>query len=187
MEFKVTEVSNGFIIEDKKGDKAVITLASLTKKSETPITSKPEVSANSDAILSIVADKEGRNWVRVQALGEDFVVATEDVNDRNNMTYDEAMKELKSAGVDTFDRKQGMIIAIYIERINTLLKEAGGKPFAKDWYVSKELWRPVGSSADCYGSRAWYFHGHSGCFSTVYRYYGGFRSRPVLAFSAVQN
>lgn len=187
MEFKVTEVSNGFIIEDKKGDKAVITLASLTKKSETPITSKPEVSANSDAILSIVADREGRNWVRVQALGEDFVIATEDINNRDDMTYDEAMKELKSAGVDTFDRKQGLIIAIYIECINALLEKAGGKPFAKDLYVSKELWRPVDSSADYNGYYTWYFNGGLGCFYNADRYFGSFRSRPVLAFSAVQN
>lgn len=187
MEFSIKEAINGIIIEDKKGDKAVFTFASMQKRNEAPKPTPEQVWANRDAVISIVADKEGRNWVRVEALGEDFCIATEDINDRNNMTYDEAMKELKEAGLDTFDRKQGFIIAIYIEQINAKLKEAGGKPFAKDWYVSKELWRPVGSSADYHGSYTWFFDGGHGCFDLTNRYNGTFRSRPVLAYRALVN
>lgn len=140
---------------------------------------------NQDAVLSIV-EKDGQKWVRVQALGEDFIIATEDINDRDDMTYDEAMEELKEAGLDTFDRKQCFIIAIYAERINELLQEAGGKPFEKDWYVSKELWRPIGSSADSSGYTSWYFNGDTGIVNYDYRYYGNFRCRPVLAYTPSQ-
>lgn len=187
MEFSITEAMNGFIIEDKNGDKAVFTFARMQKSNDAPKPTPEQVSANSDAVISIIADKKGRNWVRVEALGEDFCIATEDINDRDNMTYDEAMEELKEVGVDTFDRKQGLIIAIYIEQINAKLKEAGGKPFAKDWYVSKELWRPVGSSADCDAYRAWCFNGGNGCFYYGNRSSSTFRSRPVLAYNALLN
>lgn len=136
---------------------------------------------NQDAVLSIV-EKDGNKWVRVQALGEDFIIATEDINDRNNMTYDEAMSELKELGLDTFNRKQGLIITIYINEINEKLVEAGGKKFAKDWYVSKELWRPVGC-ADYNGYYSWCFGGVSGCFYYNNRYTGRFRCRPVLAYT----
>ena len=40
-----------------------------------------------------------------------------------------------------------------------------------------------GSSADCNGAYTWYFSGDYGCFDIRTRYYGGFRSRPVLALS----
>ena len=141
-----------------------------------------EQNINQDAVLSIV-EKDGNKWVRVQALGEDFIIATEDINDRNDMTYDEAMSELKELGLDTFNRMQGFLIAIYIEEINKALEEAGGKKFAKDWYVSSELWRPVGSCADCNGGYSWYFYGYSGCFYSIIRYNGNFRCRPVLAYT----
>lgn len=136
---------------------------------------------NQDAVLSIV-EKEGNKWVRVQALGEDFIIATEDIKDRNDMTYDEAMSELKELGLDTFNRKQGLIIAIYINEINDLLEKAGGYKFKRYWYVSNELWRPVGC-ADCYGYGSWYFYGSSGCFDDSDRCGGSFRCRPVLAYT----
>ena len=137
---------------------------------------------NQDAVLSIV-EKDGNKWVRVQALGEDFIIATEDINDRNDMTYDEAMSELKGVGLDTFNRKQGLIIAIYINEINDLLEKAGGKKFDRDWYISSELWRPVGSCADYNGNFSWFFNGNDGCFNGDGRYNGYFRCRPVLAYT----
>lgn len=140
---------------------------------------------NQDAVISIITDNNNNKWVRVEALGEDFCIATEDLNDRDNMTYDEAMEELKEVGLDTFNRKQGFIIAIYIETINAKLKEAGGKEFERDWYTSNELWKPVGR-ADYIGYYSWYFLGNGGCFNYDYRYYGGFRCRPVLAYASLK-
>ena len=140
---------------------------------------------NQDAVISIITDNNNHKWVRVEALGEDFCIATEDLNDRDNMTYDEAMEELKEIGLDTFNRKQGFIIAIYIETINAKLKEAGGKEFERDWYTSNELWKPVGC-ADYYGYNSWYFDGYSGCFDYYGRYSGLFRCRPVLAYASLK-
>lgn len=138
---------------------------------------------NKDARISIVTKRsDGSKWVRVEALGEDFCIAPKDINDRNDMTYDEAMKALEAAGVTTFDKKQGLLLAIYIEQINAKLTEAGGDAFKKDWYVSRELWKPVGC-ADCNASNSWYFYGSYGSFDYDYRYYGFFRSRPFLAYA----
>lgn len=140
---------------------------------------------NQDAVISIITDNNNHKWVRVEALGEDFCIATEDLNDRDNMTYDEAMEELKEVGLDTFNRKQGFIIAIYIETINAKLKEAGGKEFERDWYTSNELWKPVGC-ADYNGYNSWFFNGLSGCFLNCNRYNGSFRCRPVLAYASLK-
>lgn len=140
---------------------------------------------NQDAVISIITDNNNHKWVRVEALGEDFCIATEDLNDRDNMTYDEAMEELKEIGLDTFNRKQGFIIAIYIETINAKLKEAGGKEFERDWYTSNELWKPVGC-ADFDGYVSWFFNGGIGCFSSGSRYGGYFRCRPVLAYASLK-
>lgn len=151
---------------------------------------QPADTTNPDATITIV-ERNGEKWVRVQALGEDFVIAPKDLKDGNcvmvDRDYDTLMKRLKELNLDTFDRKQGLIIAIYAEQINDKLIEAGGNKFAADWYVSKELWHPVGSSADYCGDSSWYFGGRSGCFGGNLRYRGYFRSRPVLAYSAFQN
>lgn len=140
---------------------------------------------NQDAVISIITDNNNHKWVRVEALGEDFCIATEDLNSRDDMTYDEAMKELKEVGLDTFNRKQGFIIAIYIETINAKLKEAGGKEFERDWYTSNELWKPVGC-ADFNGATSWCFYGSNGCFGNYGRCIGVFRCRPVLAYASLK-
>lgn len=151
---------------------------------------QPTNTVNPDATITIV-ERNGEKWVRVQALGEDFVIAPKDLEDGKGVMvdrdYDTLMKRLKELNLDTFDRKQGLIIAIYAEQINDKLIEAGGNKFAEDWYVSKELWHPVGSSADFFGNHSWCFNGYCGCFNNYYRYGGYFRSRPVLAYSAFQN
>jgi hypothetical protein len=140
--------------------------------------------ANCPATISIV-DFKGARWVRVQALGEDFVVAPEDLDDgADHFSFDSAQEKLKELELATFNRKQGFIIATLIEEINAKLVEAGGDKFAEDVYVSSELWKPVGSCADCGGGGSWCFDGYVGCFGVNGRYYGGFRCRPVLAYTA---
>lgn len=152
---------------------------------------QPVAITNPDATITIV-ERNGEKWVRVQALGEDFVIAPKDLEDsRGVMTdrdYDTLMKRLKELNLDTFDRKQGLIIAIYAEQINVKLIEAGGNKFAVDWYVSKELWHPIGRPGDFNGDYVWYFNGYSGCFIDIERCNDDFRSRPVLAYKvAFQN
>ena len=131
-----------------------------------------------------IVDHNNEKWVRVQAMGEDFIIAPHDLDGgKDDFDYDTAIARLKELGLDTFNRMQGFIIATLIEEINAKLVEAGGDKFAEDIYVSSELWRPVGSSADCDGYNAWYFPGTYGCFYSSSRYYSYFRSRPVLAYS----
>lgn len=143
---------------------------------------------NADADISIVENAKGMKGVRMQALGEDFVICPKDLDGgKDTFSYDSATARLKELGLDTFNRKQGFIIAIYIEEINAKLVEVGGDKFAHDVYVSNELWHPVGSSADCGGRYAWCFGGSFGVLDNRYRYGGIFRSRPVLAYSAFLN
>ena len=133
--------------------------------------------------LSII-EREGKNWVRVQVMNEDFIITPHDLdNGKDDFDYDTAMQRLKELGLDTFNRKQGFIITTLIEEINAKLVEAGGDEFAGDRYVCSELWRPVGSSADYNGGYTWCFDGRNGCFTNCSRYYSYFRSRPVLAYS----
>lgn len=144
--------------------------------------------AEQNADISIVENAKGLKGVRVQALGEDYVICPKDLDGgKDNFSYDSAKKRLKELGLDTFNRKQGFIIAIYIEEINAKLGEVGGDKFARDVYVSNELWHPVGSSAYYLGDYTWYFSGDYGVLFSNDRYYGNFRCRPVLAYSAFQN
>ena len=150
-----------------------------------------QATSNPDAVVSIIVHN-GEKMVRVQALAEDFVIALHDLKDAEGNVmkecdYDTLMARLKELNLDTFNRKQGFIIATCIEAINAKLVEAGGDKFDADWYVSSELWRPVGSSADYGGYYTWYFYGNVGCFSYNLRYYGYFRSRPVLAYFTIQH
>ena len=132
--------------------------------------------------ISIV-DHKNEKWVRVQAMGEDFIIATHDLdNGKNNFNYLTANARLKEFGRDTFNRKQGFIIATLIEEINAKLAKAGGDKFAKDFYVSSELWRPVGSSADYNGDYTWSVDCNTGCFFNLNRN-SHFRSRAVINYT----
>lgn len=138
---------------------------------------------NKPATISIV-EHDNEKWVRVEALGEDFIIAPHDLDGgKSDFSFDSARERLKELGLDTFNRLRGFIIAIYIEEINETLEEAGGDKFARDWYISSELWHPVGV-ADYYSNLSWYFDGSSGCFSSNTRYLSIFRCRPVLAYNA---
>ena len=137
---------------------------------------------NQDATISIV-DYKGEKWVRVEALGEDFIIAPRDLDDSKEFDYDGAMARLKELGLDTFNRKQGFIIATYADEINAKLKEIGGDPMDKYCYVSKELWKPAGSVGEYFSNYSWYFYGNSRSLNTINRYYSSFRSRPCSAYS----
>lgn len=77
--------------------------------------------------ISIV-DYNSEKGVRVQAMGEDFVIALHDIdNGKNNFNYETANNRLKELNLVTFNRKQGFIIATLIEEINNALIEAGVK------------------------------------------------------------
>lgn len=143
-------------------------------------------------LVSIVENANGEKWVHVQCAGEDFVVAPHDLTDANgdimaDCIQPDLMARLKELHLDTFNRRQGVVITLLVEEINEALESIGGEPFACDWYASSELWKPVGSSADSDGNYAWCFSGGSGCFGRDVRCYGTFRCRPVLAFAAFKH
>lgn len=141
-----------------------------------------KVPTSGDAIISIYDGPEDIEGVRVQALGEDFVISLHDAeNGKDNFTYDEAMQWLKDHKTQTFNRKQANIICIYLDEINDKLEEAGGERFAEDWYTTNELYIPRGSSADFNANYSWYFSGTIGCLNALNRYYTDFRCRPSLA------
>lgn len=132
--------------------------------------------------VSVHRDENGNpDGVLVQTLDERFVIELHDIDEgKDNFSFNTAQERLKELGKTTFNKKQGLILAAYIEEINAALVEAGGEPFAKDWYTSNELYKPVGS-ADYDGDRSWFFYGYSGCFGGSARCNGLFRCRPVLA------
>ena len=131
------------------------------------------------APVSIHHDVEGNaDGVRVCFQGEDFIIALHDME--GTYTFDSAADKLKELGLATFNKKQGFVLCMYIEEINAMLEEAGGDPFKKDWYVSSELYKPVGV-ADYYSNDCWCFGGNYGVLNLNYRYYGYFRCRPFLA------
>lgn len=140
---------------------------------------------NEPALIDIVGEDYGMEGVRVQALGENFAISLHDAeNGKSNFSYDTAMEWLKEHGQQTFNRKQAAIIAIYMRDINKKLKEAGGDPFAADWYITNELYYPEGRScADYNALSSWFFNGDYGCFRGNNRSYGRFRCRPSFALA----
>lgn len=183
MEFKVTETAKGFIIEDKNGDTVLVEYSSIFKKAGRNADGSFPAEVMEGAVISIITDGDGKAvGVRVQALGEDFTIGLHDIdNGKDNFSYDSAMARLKELGLETFNRKQAAIICILINEINDKLEEAGGDPFAHDWYTTNELYIPRGSSADFTADYSWYFYGSRGSFNYYYRYSTGFRCRPSLA------
>lgn len=143
-----------------------------------------KVPTSGDALITIYDGPEDLEGVRVQALGEDFVIGLHDAeNGKDNFTYDEAMQWLKDHEKQTFNRKQASIICIYLDNINDKLKEAGGEPFAEDWYTTNELYIPreKRSSAVYNSNNSWCFIGTLGCLNYYVRYDSCFRCRPSLA------
>lgn len=132
-------------------------------------------SEQTNHIVSI-AEKDGIKGVRVQALGEDFVIGLHDLdNGKIDFKYDEAMIRLKELNLSTFNRIQAAIVCIYLDEINEKLIEAGGDKFAEDWYMTDEL-----SSSDYIENYPWYFVGHLGCLDISSRCETYFRCRPIF-------
>ena len=145
-----------------------------------------ETKTNQDATISIV-DYKGEKWVRVQALGEDFVIAPRDLDDSKAFNYDSAMARLKELGLDTFNRKQGGIISIYADEIDAKLKEIGGDPMDKYCYVSKELWKPTGSVGEYNSYLSWCFDGYYRSLYYDSRFVSYFRSRSCMDYNVKNN
>lgn len=131
--------------------------------------------------LAVVYGEGGKPMgIRVRTLDVDFALALQDLEGGDSFSYDSAQEKLKELGLRTFNKKEALAVAMYIEEINKAMEEVGGKPFEKDVYVTSELYRPVGC-ADCNAYYSWFFNGTHGCVDGNDRYYSTFRCRPCLA------
>lgn len=118
--------------------------------------------------------------VRVRTLDVDFTLALQDLEGGDCYSFDSAQVKLKELGLRTFNKKEALAVAMYIEEVNKAMEEAGGKPFERDVYITSELYRVVGC-ADFDARYSWYFLGVGGCVGNSCRSDGYFRCRPCLA------
>ena len=116
--------------------------------------------------VSIRYNEDGQPvGVRIRTLDEDFTIALHDACD-HDLTADEA----RALG-QAMTLKQAHILCAYLDEVQQTLEDAGGDRL-DGWYVT---------CADCTASKSWCFNSTSGCVNHYNRYYGDFRSRPVLA------
>lgn len=116
--------------------------------------------------VSIRYNEDGQpDGVRIRTLDEDFTIALHDACD-HDLTADEA----RALG-QAMTLKQAHILCAYLDEVQQTLEDAGGDRL-DGWYVT---------CADYFAYYPWIFNGTSGCVNDGSRYYGTFRSRPVLA------
>lgn len=116
--------------------------------------------------VSIRCNEDGQpDGVRIRTLDEDFTIALHDACNRA-LTADEA----RALG-QAMTLKQAHILCAYLDEVQQALEDAGGDRL-NGWYVT---------CADYNADYTWYFNSTFGCVRNNYRYYGTFRSRPVLA------
>lgn len=140
----------------------------------------PERYTVTPAPVTIEMEDGKPKGVRVRTLDVDFTLALQDLEGGDCYSFDSAQEKLKELGLRTFNKKEALAVAMYIEEINKAMEEVGGKPFEQDWYTTSELFRRVGC-ADYIAYYSWYFGGTCGCVNNFVRYYGSFRCRPCLA------
>jgi hypothetical protein len=140
----------------------------------------PERYTVTPAPVTIEMEDGKPKGVRVRTLDVDFTLALQDLEGGDCYSFDSAQEKLKELGLRTFNKKEALAVAMYIEEINKAMEEVGGKPFEQDWYTTSELYRRVGC-ADYRAYDSWYFNGTCGCVGSSYRCYGDFRCRPCLA------
>lgn len=110
--------------------------------------------------------------VLVQALGERFVIEPKDFNDGNEMTWDDAMTELKAEGKTTFTQQQAHLVMFLIDHINAALSSIGGEELASSHWAATE----------CNSSYAWVVSFGSGGFGNFNKY-SSYIVRAVRRFS----
>jgi hypothetical protein len=116
--------------------------------------------------VNIRYNEDGQpDGVRIRTLDEDFTIALHDACD-HDLNADEA-RELGQA----MTLKQAHILCAYLDEVQQTLEDAGGDRL-DGWYIT---------CADFSASNTWFFYGTLGCVTNYNRYYGLFRSRPVLA------
>lgn len=120
--------------------------------------------------IKINFDAEGNpDGVRVTLGDEDFIIALHDAFDGREKTWNEATSLLVKEGKKMFTKKQGLLIAAYINEINAALSQAGGD-LLFGWY-----WTSTEGSA----AYAWYMVFGSGYVDYYYKTTTSGIARPV--------
>ena len=109
--------------------------------------------------VSIHYGEDGKaDGILVQTLDDSFTIDLHDVEEGREMTWHEAMEKYE----DIMPTKQhALLICAYLEKINALLKKAGGDVLHY-WYWTK-------TQFEYYAYYAW-FYGGNGCVNTLSKY-----------------
>ena len=127
-----------------------------------------------------ITDIDGISYVNVKAFGEKFAISIHDFDDgKNDFSYDTLMPRLKELGLQTFTRKQAILVCFYLDEINEKLIEAGGERLARAWYLTQDLYIPRVSRDGCNGY-SWYFNGENGGVNYGNCYTSYFRCRTII-------
>ena len=120
--------------------------------------------------------KGDKKFIRVHAGKYDFGVALNDLNDGERLNWYDAMKMAEDDGLRLPNKEELMLMFVFKDEINTLLKEAGGTILNEDY----AYWSVV----ELYSTNAWYLYFNSGCIIYYYfsKYSPGNVARGVAAF-----
>lgn len=78
--------------------------------------------------------------VRVTLGDEDFVIASKDYQNGNEMPWQEAMAALKADNLSTWDYRQICLTMAYSDEIDEMLEENGGDSLDNVYWTSAEYW-----------------------------------------------
>ena len=91
--------------------------------------------------VSIYHNKEGKAWVRIRTLDEDFLLGIRDLefDDKKRFEWVELMKYCNQYDILIPSKKQWTIVSAYIDEVNQAMIEAGGYDLkSKDYWSSTQ-------------------------------------------------
>ena len=115
---------------------------------------------NNENAVSVRYNAYGEvDGILIKTIDESFVIDLFDAEGERQMTWDEAMGKYKDV---LPSKRQALLICAYLDEINELLEEAGGKKLY-GWYWTKAVSE--------YSARiAWMFNGNYGCVHNLSKY-----------------
>lgn len=123
--------------------------------------------------VSLVIDKKGKKWIRIQTLDMDMLIDTKDYREgyKTRFTWYE-LKEREEKGIVRMpSRKQWKLINLYREEINELAKKENGDPIEGAYWANEEV-----AQYKKYGS--WVYGGAGGLYCD--RKYSGYQGRTLV-------
>ena len=148
-------------IDDNTGQILEFLKSATMPKTEHP---KPiehlDVSELTKAVSILV--KGDKKFIRVHAGKYDFGVALNDLNDGERLNWHDAMKMAEDDGLRLPNKEELMLMFVFKDEINALLKEAGGTMLNEDY----AYWSVV----EYYSTYAWCLY-FSSCNINICNYY----------------